>query len=781
MTDRRSFLTTVTSSLAGVLVPALAPRALHGALAVTAEPTLFWANPAGRANLVRFFISGTAAPAGRLRLYDRSRRLIGTAGLLRVGDVLRGELWIDLDRPMTVTSELEAPGLGRVLRTPHRLVPPQRWTIVWLTAGDADEIRDRLDRLPPINRLVQQAIWREAGVIANPLAGADRLHTLDHVAFLQAGGDGAGSLAESLGLPLGSVALTDTLEALPASTPLALEGAGVPYLVRRFGDDPFAWWQGPDGSRVLTVTLPAEADPTALGFGAAGDEMANRIEAHLHAVAWTRVQQREGESDAVTFVVETQVTDRLPGMVAAVREWNRRYAHPNIVIGGAEDLERVAAHVPATIPTVPSAPGTVAGTAPDAATLLRLAAEREQAGRCRLREVLAPLATLMTEPAAGSDAAQRIAAGIDTRAPGYLVINPSPMRRTDTIVLPDGRLQLVTDVPALGYAFVLDEGVAADTAPIAVGDGPPTIEGLALSAQIDTASGAIRSLRYRDHWRQWAAGRGLNAADTAIMLRGERQAFSGVGTRLVVQRHSAYHGTFSSTIAMYDALPWIDIENRADAPERPSLAYGFDFALEDSTVRWEIPAGHAESIPPLNRLVHLRWLAVDGPSASLLFRGAQTPYVAVAAGTRLDTPAAAGVARYRLHLTPETPSIAECASFGWSTEPLEVVPVSGDGEGHLPRFGTPVVLDQADAAVVGIEATADAGQAVVYIQNMAPDARLLTLGFGLLAWTEARRVDFRGREIPETVTPVPDGLAVEALPWGVVAVRLEGLRLRSGG
>ena len=778
MTDRRDFLTAVTSSLAGALVPVLARPAARGTLAVTAEPTLFWANPAGRANLVRFFISETAAPAGRLRVYDRSRRLIGTAGLLRVGDVLRGELWIDLDRPMTVTSELEAPGLGRVLRTPHRLVPPTRWTVVWLTAGDPEALRERLERLPPINRMIQRAIWRDAGVIANPLAGGDRLGALDHLAFLQAGGEGRDSIAKALGLPLGTMALTDALDALPASTPLALAGAGVPCLVRRFGDEPFAWWRGPDGSRVLTVTLPAGADPTLLGFGTSADEMARRVEAHLRAVAMAGDRRQVDTSEAVTFVAETQVTDALPGMVAAVREWNRRYAHPSIVIGGAEDLERVTAHVPTAVPTIEAASGSVVRAAPDAATLAHLAAEREHAAQRRVRTVLGSLATFMTEPSTTMDAAQRIAAGIDTRVPGYLVVNPSPFRRTDVITLDDGRLQLVTDIPPLGYTFALDAGTAVDTAPIDAADGPLTIEGRTLTAQIDVSSGAIRSLRFRDHWRQWAAGRGINAADTATMLGGERRTFAGVASRLVLRRYSAYHGDFRSSITTYEALPWIDIENRADAPERPSFGYGFDFTLEDATVRWEIPAGHAAAAAPLD-LVHLRWLALDSPVASLLFRGVHTPYVTVARGSRIDTPSASGLARYRIHLTTEAPSVADCAEFGWNTEPLTVVPVSGNEGGRLPRFGVPFVLDQMDAAIIGVETTADAERAVVYIQNMASDSRLLTLGFGLLGWTDARRVDFRDREIAEGVTPVPDGLAVQAPPWGVVAVRLEGLRLRT--
>jgi hypothetical protein len=91
------------------------------------------------------------------------------------------------------------------------------------------------------------------------------------------------------------------------------------------------------------------------------------------------------------------------------------------------------------------------------------------------------------------------------------------------------------------------------------------------------------------------------------------------------------------------------------------------------------------------------------------------------------------------------------------------------------------VLDQVDAAIVGIGHDRIDDSVTLYIQNLTSVARVLTLGFGLLAWDEALRVDFLGRDMGDAVTPVPDGVASEAPPWGVIAIRLAGLRLRNGG
>jgi hypothetical protein len=88
--DRRGFVVSVGSGLA-----ALGPRGAGAqpAVQVTATPTLFHGHPDGATTLVRFEAVGVDAPAGRLRVHDlRTGRQLGTAGMIRRGDHLTGEL-----------------------------------------------------------------------------------------------------------------------------------------------------------------------------------------------------------------------------------------------------------------------------------------------------------------------------------------------------------------------------------------------------------------------------------------------------------------------------------------------------------------------------------------------------------------------------------------------------------------------------------------------------------------------------------------------------------------
>ena len=84
MPSRREFLSAVGAGVVAVRPGYVDP--LRRALQVEAEPTVFYANPDGRRNLVRFYAGGVDAPAGRLRVFDSRNRLIGTAGLLRRGE-----------------------------------------------------------------------------------------------------------------------------------------------------------------------------------------------------------------------------------------------------------------------------------------------------------------------------------------------------------------------------------------------------------------------------------------------------------------------------------------------------------------------------------------------------------------------------------------------------------------------------------------------------------------------------------------------------------------------
>jgi hypothetical protein len=766
MSDRRSFLSLLGSSLSGIVAGDLAPRPALGvgALQVTAEPTVFWANPEGTRNLVRFVASGIGAPAGRLRVYDGARRLLGTAGMLQTGNALRGELWIPLERSTAVTSELEAPGVRGPFRTAHQLFPAKRWTIVWLTVVSPDDLIRELHGLSPINRAVQTAVWRESGVTANPMAAAWRLHQLDHRQFLQ-GADGSPDLERTAGIQRASAVLIDDEFGFPVTTPMALQGVGIRYVVRRNGAEPFAWWPAPDGSRVLTMTLPVGADPDSLGFGDAFDTMAMRVSAYL-----TRLTTDE----TLTVVAQTAVHDRLPHMATAVQEWNRKFAYPRILVGGTDSLAAGLEDLPLPDALQTVNPSVVPALPPDIPLAARLADERTAAGRNRMDSALWPLADLFGSGERIADPGGKIAQIIDTRVPGFIIANPSPFRRTDVATLPDGRLQPVTDVPALGYAFVLDEGLAAQwsTPDPAVS----RIDGRDLSVWLDSRTGAIRSVRDRGG-REWIGRGGFNATNDTILKSLSRLEYPGFATAFEAHRYSPYLGDFTSRVTAWKAFPWIDVENRVTDPAAEEFSYGFDPALSRRGTRWEIPAGHHETAADVPFLTHLRWIALDGDDGSILIRGLETPLVNLRANGRLEFRAPAGPSRYRFAVVTTHPSVAECAHFGWNAEPFETIAVPGNPAGSAPRYGTAIVLDQTDAALIAIEPSGDGSAITAFLQNLTDTRRVLTLGFGLLAWTSARKVDFRGADVG-AVTEVPDGLAVQVAAWGVAAVRLTGMYVR---
>ena len=173
--DRREFLALLA---AGTCVPwfnrqaadLVAPARSAQSPVVTAETTPFYAHPDGQRCLVRFFVTGLDAPAGRMRAFDDQRRQVGTAGVIPLGDGrLYGELWLPIRARSRIRTQLEAPGLGRPLATWHALTPGPRWTIHWLTLLDPEALDRRLSALDPIARSVEIALLRRIGATVNPV------------------------------------------------------------------------------------------------------------------------------------------------------------------------------------------------------------------------------------------------------------------------------------------------------------------------------------------------------------------------------------------------------------------------------------------------------------------------------------------------------------------------------------------------------------------------------------------------------------------------------------
>jgi hypothetical protein len=782
VTDRRSFLSALTLGLVGAALPGsrrTSPR-------VEAEPTVFRANPDGRLSLVRFFVRDVDAPAGRLRVYDDRRRLLGTAGVIRSGDVLYGELWLPLERRTRIRSQLESPGVQGVLRSDHSLRPKRRWTIHWITAADPLRLALGLEGANPLARGLQAAQWAESGVAGNPLAPLDTLELRDHVELLQMAMP-ARDLEVEYRLPVSVMAAAPEGEDVIASALLALAGSGVRYVARPWhhGDPPFEWWSAPDGSRILAVAVPHGAESRALGFAESTGEMTRRVEQWLETsplLIAPGASPEDRSSDGTAFVVDTEPDSDIGRMLAAVREWNTRYAFPRIVIGPGDDLRSVIDRMrgPATPVFRPSYHSH--RTVPDLAGVTALAGKRRSAEAARAAGVAMSIARLLGDEPGAADALQLLAGEIDSELPGTLVLNPAPFHRSGVALRPDGGLQTATDVPGLGYAFLVDAGAHFAVAdPEEVPAVPPltVLQGRHVRLELDRESGAVRSLIAADAGREWVRpdGDGLNALPGSILERLERQRFPGVATRLVARRWSPARGNVRSTVTVYDDMPWVDIENEASPVGTSPVQYLFGFDAPEPHAMWEVPAGHEEAAAPVRRVAHLRWLSLESQEGSVLLRGHDAPFVSVLDDGTVVSFGPRGRARYRVAVSGDPVSAATATRFGWGAEPFMTAHVSGGGSRRLPRYGGLLSVDQPGVAVLDVRRAWNGAGVIVFLQELMGSGRFVSLGSGLLSFDAAAPVDLLERETGEEATLVPGGVLAYLPPWGVTALRLTGLGL----
>lgn len=785
VTDRRTFICQLAAGAAGGAL--LARPASAAVPSIEATATVFYGHPGGQANLVRFVAFDVDAPAGRLRVYDGARRLLATAGMIRRGDGLYGELWLPLASGMTVATELEAPGLRGILRGRHRLEPKRRWTVHWVSVAAPSSLARALETLPPPNRAVAAATLAAAGVGANPLPDASGLALLDHLPFLRLSA-AARRVEARLGIPASPLAVMATPEAYPPTTPLALAGAGGRYVALPWREDaPYAWWQAPDGSRLLAVAVPPGGDPRALGFAAGRSEMTQRLELWLLTLP-PGLLPADGRpvGDGHVLVLDTEPADDAGGLLRAVRDWNARFAYPRIVIGAGEELVlAVERRRGDTIPVL-GAFARAPVSRPPADELRAARDARDTSRRDRATALLTPLARLLA-PAATTpnpeDALRLIARQIDAGAAGTVVFNPSPFPRTDLARLPGGAERVVTDVPAVGYVYVPDAFFAEDQgAPPE--EGPTTIEDAHHRLALDAASGAVQSLVTRSDGREWVRqdGAGLNALPGAILENLRRERLPGVGTRLVASRFSPEHGAFRCTITSYDALPWIDIVNETAAAGAGAgagpIPWEFRFAMDAPRVRWEIPAGWDEAAAPVDGLLHLRWLALEAAAGTVLLSAPDAPFASVSGDGGVTAVAAPGRTRLRLQVGPGPIGPGDAARFGWGIDPFVTARVVATTRGSLPRVGALLVVDQPGVAMVGLKPADDGNGVIVYLQELLGAGRFVSVGAGLLGFRRARVVDYLERDTGEDAAPVTEGAFVSIRPNGVVALRLEDVRLR---
>jgi len=754
-------------------------------LQVEAEPTVFYANPDGRRNLVRFYAGGVDAPAGRLRVFDARNRLIGTAGLLRRGERLYGELWLALDGVTRVRSELEAPGVRGVFRTSHGIAPPARWALRWIVFGDPRQLERDLHRLDPFSRAATGALLLASKTRARPFEAAASARFVDHFDWLRSPLESM-QAAQSIGIDVGSVAAFDRVERIPWTAITVLAAAGVSAAMVPWSDAPTTErWSGPDGASLRLLRRAPGSDARSLGLSGDGDMM-QAIERWLtttpELLGSTDHDSTSGEREAL--IVDVAPCDDLGRALMRVSEWNRRFAYPRIQVGSESD-STLSVPRPSSS-TRAERPVPVVSEVPEAVDLLELADERERTWMAHAALSSGIAAALLPgglvrppDTVADVDAAlNAIGAEIQSPFSGIVVWNPTPHRRTDVIESPDGTQRYVTDVPAHGYAFLVDTVETAAT-PEPERAALVPLEGDGIRALVDEQSGAIRSL-VDDHDSEWVSttSDGLNAVPGSRLERIERLPAPPNVVRLRLYRWSPEFGNVITVLTTHRRLPWIDVENSAAPLGTRRIDYYFGFDVPDPLVRWELPVGWDEATAPIGPAPHLRWIALHGSGRTAWLACTHTGYATVDADGLVVSHAPRRSVRYRLGAARYTLTPADMSRLGWSVVPLRSQRAPARPDGRLPRDGTIIEHSDPEVAVLGTAPASDGDGIIVYLQNLSLQDQYVGVSAGLVGFQTATAVDLLERPLADGVSQFSDGFVAHLRSRGIAAVRLGSTYLR---
>jgi len=443
---------------------------------------------------------------------------------------------------------------------------------------------------------------------------------------------------------------------------------------------------------------------------------------------------------------------------------------------------------------------------------------------------------------------------------GRLVFNASSWPRSDLLRLPDGAgrrlvsdgrewpavdlpdgsaLVVARDIPALGYLALAERAGSPN---------PPKDDGTALEAQagrfhvvLDPGTGAIRSLTggegrervkpgawsglnelvyvtggarsglWTDGAREHLAVAPTLRAATARLDSVRRERLPGIGARLVVARKLDGFPAITSSVTLYDELPWIDIENRISKTatlEKEALYVAFPFAFTKPTVEVEVPLGRMtveqdqQAGSCRDWYCHAHWVWLHEGTEGLLWSGPDTPLftlndivrgqwrrqiapdgtlLAYAMNNYWHTNYAARqggefVCRFRISLLPPPPNAdaAEPVRRGWAAcDPLYVsAPYTNPGVGPLGAKDSALSIADAGVLVVGAKPADDGEGAVVKLLDVTGVGRSVAVWPAAYDFREARRtnlVEMNGAAIPVA----PDRRATLDLPArGVAAARI---------
>jgi hypothetical protein len=450
----------------------------------------------------------------------------------------------------------------------------------------------------------------------------------------------------------------------------------------------------------------------------------------------------------------------------------------------------------------------------------------------------------------------RIGRGTDI-GPGRIVFNAANWPRTDVARVPGGAgtsleyggqtcpavdlpngdaLVLFRDVPALGY-LALKTKPRPPAPPV---DGGEALEAAAggFRVRLDPATGAVASFTGPDGKERVKASpwsglnqllhvtggdgsalwttvdRGSLRTPPTLDVAGAARVTSrlwrlpGIGVRLDATRTLRGSSGVTSSVTLYNNLPWIDVENRFTkiaTLEKEALYVAFPFAFTQPTVEVEVPLGrmtverdqqpgscrdwycHAHWVWLHEGQDGVLWSAPDAPlfTCNDIFRGAWRRTIApdgtlfsYAMHNYWHTNYAArqggeAVLRYRLSLLAPGDA-AEPVRRGWAAcDPLYLSPpYVNTAPGPLIGRDATLFIPDRDVLVVGAKPADDGEGAVVKlldVRGMARSVGVWPAGYGFRLARRTNLVEMNGDALP---VGGDRRASVDIKAWGVAAARL---------
>jgi alpha-mannosidase len=290
----------------------------------------------------------------------------------------------------------------------------------------------------------------------------------------------------------------------------------------------------------------------------------------------------------------------------------------------------------------------------------------------------------------------------------------------------------------------------------------------------------------------------------------------GIGVRLVTTRAVEGCGIATSTVTLYDALPWVDIENEITKTPtllKEALYVAFPFAFTHPTVQLEVPLGRMtvekDQQPASARdwYCHTHWVWLTEGSDGVLWSAPDTPLLTLndvfrGAWPRTLTPdgtvfayamnnywhtnyaaSQGGTWRCRFRISLLAPGdAAEPVRRGWAAcDPLYVSEsYDNAARGPLIAKDRALILPDQGTMVVAAKPADDGDGAIVRLLDVAGLSRTIGIWPAAYGFAQARRanlVEMNG----DAITLSGDRRAgVDLRAWGVAAVRLFTPRERAG-